>query len=261
MEMTRFYALHDSEPVMKSYGAIEIGLKSLEDYNRKGFGIFWVLNEFEGARKKENLKKINFWFCDLDGGNKPEQMKRIKALLIPPSLMTETKNGYHCYFAVEGEATIENFERIQRGIAERLNGDKHCLDVLRLLRAPGYYHLKNPNEPFFVNFVPDNCSDRFYTEKQMLTYFSPVGDKRSRYKKPATADNSVFLDDSKWERIFKPQELYKGCRNSKLAQFTFWMRDEGLNRDEISYIINGLNQRLSSPLPQREVDTILRTKL
>ena len=67
--MTRFYALHDSEPVMKSYGAIEIGLKSLEDYNRKGFGIFWVLNEFEGARKKENLKKIFDKFYRVHTGN------------------------------------------------------------------------------------------------------------------------------------------------------------------------------------------------
>ena len=258
--MVSFFALHDYNEEMKGFGAIELGLDALENYNNEGFGIYWTLNEFEGARKKENLTRITHWFCDIDGGNKPEQMKKINSLLMPPSFIVETKNGYHCYWAVESNATIENFERIERGIAEKLDADIHAIDVLRLLRVPGFLHQKNPNEPFEVTLLDYAGSDRFYTEAQMLAYF---GKKKEpvRFKKPLNSDKNDFLNEDNWERLFKTSQLYKGCRNSKLAQFTFWLRDEGLNAEEIRYVINGINGKMVTPLSQREVDSILRGKI
>lgn len=257
----KFFALHDYNNEMKSFGAIELGLDALENYNREGFGIYWTLNEFDGARKKENLTKITHWFCDIDGGNKAEQMDRINQLLMPPSFIIETKNGYHCYWAVEGKATIENFERIERGIAEKLKADIHAIDVLRLLRVPGFMHQKNPQEPFEVTLLDYAGSDRFYTEAQMLAYFAKEADVIP-FKKPSfIRDRSVFLDENNWSRLFKTDQLYKGCRNSKLAQFTFWLKDEGLNAEEIRYVINGVNSRMVTPLSQREVDSILRGKI
>lgn len=258
--MVRFFALHDYNDEMKGFGTVELGLDALENYNKEGFGIYWTLNEFKGARKKENLTKITHWFCDIDGGNKPEQMKLINALLIPPSFIIETKNGYHCYWAVEGDTTIENFEYIERGIAEKLHADIHATDVLRLLRVPGFLHQKDPNAPFEVTLLDYAGSDRFYTEAQMLAYFAKKPEIM-RFKKTFNSDKNAFLDEANWERLFKTSQLYKGCRNSKLAQFTFWLRDEGLNPEEIRYVINGINSKMVTPLSQREVNAILRGKI
>lgn len=266
------FALHDYDEELKKKGAIDItkhihNLKRLEDDatrgNRKGYGIFWVLNDFEGARKKENLKKINYWFCDIDNGSKEEQLKRIKALLIQPSFVVETKNGYHCYWAVKGSASIENFERIEEALIRLLDGDVHCKDPLRLLRCPGYYHMKQPAHPFLVDFVEGLGSNKEYTEKQMLDAFCYKKDDTKPLPIPKIyiSNKSDFLDENKWEKIFKISDIYKGNRNGTLTRYTFWLKDEGFSASEIRYVIEGINNKLIDPLPKRELEQLLRSKL
>lgn len=261
--MVAFYALHDSDIRLKEKGAIKITKDELDEYNEKGYGVYWVFNEFEGARKKENLIKINQWFCDIDGGDKKSQMDRINALMIPPSFIIETKNGYHCYWSVKGNASLENFEKIQQALVERLGGDRHCTDVLRMLRIPCYKHQKNPKEPFVVTLLDNIGSDKDYTESQMLAYFvkEPVKTKEmTSFKKFYKNGKNDFLDESKWERIFKLSNIYPGNRNGTFAKYIFWLKDEGLSNAEINHIINGLNQQITNPLPQREINTLLYSK-
>ena len=269
--MVAIFALHDFNEKLKSKGAIDITKRYFnpelyEDDaargNRKGYGIFWVVNDFEGARKKENLKKINYWFCDIDDGTKEEQRKRIEDLLIPPTFVIETKNGYHCYWGVSGTATLDNFEKIEQGLITLLNGDKHCKDPLRLLRCPMYYHMKNPAKPFLVDYVQELGSDKEYTELQMLNWLCRDTKKElpkieNKYK----GSKSDFLDENKWERIFKMSDIYKGNRNGTFTRYTFWLKDEGLTAQEIEYVIRGLNSKILEPLPERELYQLLRTKL
>ena len=266
------FALHDYDEELKKKGAIDItrfvlDVGRTDDVagrgNKKGYGIFWVLNDFEGARKKENLTKINYWFCDIDKGTKAEQLKRIKSLLIQPSFVVETKNGYHCYWAVEGEATLENFERIEEALIKLLDGDVHCKDPLRLLRSPGFYHMKDPDAPFMVDFVEGLGSDRYYTEKQMLDVFCYKKEDTKPLPVPKVylTSQSDFLDENKWEKIFKLSNIYKGNRNGTLTRYTFWLKDEGLSPSEIRYVITGINKKLTDPLPEREIEQLLRSKI
>lgn len=264
------FALHDSDDRLKAKGAIDItkyvhDLSRVEDDagrgNKKGYGIFWVINDFKGARKKENLTKINFWYCDIDEGSKEEQIKRINNLLIQPSFLVETKNGFHCYWGVKGDASLENFEKIEGKLIELLNGDRHCKDPLRLLRCPGYYHMKNPKEPFLCDIVPGLGSERAYTEAQMLDWLCYKKETPKTKHPQWDGSNSDFLDENNWERIFKISEIYKGNRNGTLARYTFWLKDIGLSSFEIDYIIRGINSKLIEPLPAREIDQLLRSKL
>lgn len=268
----RIFALHDYDEKLKAKGAIEItkqyyDLKRIEDDaqrgNRKGYGIFWVVNDFEGARKKENLKKINYWFCDIDAGSKEEQKNRIEGLLIPPSFVVETKKGYHCYWAVKGSATLENFERIEEELIKLLDGDTHCKDALRLLRCPYYYHMKTPAHPFLVQIVEGLGSDKEYTEQQMLNWLCRKKENSTPKVKMKYigGDKSDFLDENKWEKIFKLSEIYKGSRNGTLTRYTFWLKDEGLSAREIDYVIRGINNKLVEPLPERELSQLLRSKI
>lgn len=263
------FALHDNDEKLKLKGQIDITKKFFDIQegdiagrgNKKGYGIFWVVNDFEGSRKKENLTKINYWYCDIDEGSKPEQIERLKRLLIPPSFIIETKNGYHCYWAVKGDATLENFEKIEAKLIELLHGDKHCKDPLRLLRCPGYYHMKNPKEPFLCDLVEDFGSERSYTEAQMLDWLCYKKETPKINKQKVQFRDSDFLDENNWERIFKISEIYKGNRNGMLTRYTFWLKDEGLSSFEIDYIIRGINNKLVEPLPDREIEQLLRSKL
>lgn len=264
------FALHDWDENLKQKGAIDITKKyhDLNDKgdiaergNKKGYGIFWVVNDFEGARKKENLKKINFWYCDIDEGTKEEQLNRIKKLLIQPSFIIETKKGYHCYWGVKGSASLENFERIEAKLIELLNGDTHCKDPLRLLRCPGYYHVKNPKEPFLCQIVDGFGSDKGYTEQAMLDWLCRKEETPKHTKPVFKGSTSDFLDEDKWEKIFKISDIYKGNRNGTLTRYTFWLKDEGLSSFEIDYVIRGINNKLTDPLPERELNQLLRSKL
>ena len=264
------FALHDYDDKLKMKGAIDItkpyfDLNNKGDIaargNKKGYGIFWVVNDFEGARKKENLKKINYWYCDIDEGSKEEQRKRINSLLILPSFVIETYKGYHCYWGVKGDATLENFEKIEARLIELLNGDKHCKDPLRLLRCPGYYHMKTPDQPFLCDFVDGFGSDKGYTEQAMLDWLCHKKEEPKPVRMKKTSSNSDFMDETKWDKIFKISDIYKGNRNGTLTRYTFWLKDEGLSSFEIDYIIRGINNKLTDPLPEREINQLLRSKL
>ena len=161
--MSKLYALHDKKPSAPQ----EIDSEDAEYFNSIGYGIFWVPNEFEGARKRENCTAIRWWFCDIDDGTKEEQLERISCCPLKPSTIVETANGYHCYWGAE-DATLTNWDRVvKRGIVPALEADPKASDPLRLLRLPDYNH--NKGEPFWVHKVW--ARPVRYTEAEMMAAF------------------------------------------------------------------------------------------
>lgn len=164
------YALHDTDPSAHG-GAFRIKRSQAHEYNSKGFGIFHTVQSFFGPRQKSHLVGLNAWFVDVDGGDKASIMKRIESGLLPTQVV-ETKNGYHVYWRCV-DATLENWNHI---VVNRLipfyDGDKKAKDLARILRTPGFMHLKNPLEPFPVRVVMYNKVQ--YTESQMLKAYKDL---------------------------------------------------------------------------------------
>ena len=254
--MVRIFTLHDYDNELKKRGAFEITYQEIKEYNNQGYGIYMTVNDFEGTRKADNLSKINFWYCDMDNGSKESMMLKIKSLALKPSIIVETKKGYHCYWKVEGDATKENFREIVKGLINKLDGDKACIDVCRLLRFPTSYHMKEPDSPFFVKIIEQN--NKGYTEEKMLCAYQLPRPKFKPIK--FDGEKKDFLDETKWERIFKISQIGNGNRNATFAKYIFWLKDLNLNNTEISYIINGINQKISEPLDQSEINTLLNSK-
>ncbi len=250
------YCIHDHDPELKKRGAFEIQKSEIRQYNQQGYGIFHTANEFNGRRKAENLVKINYWLADIDEGDKfNEQIDRIMSLPLIPTILIETKKGFHCYWKAEN-ATLENYKEIEKGLIQRLKADKACTDVCRLLRYPGTYHMKDPQNPFKVELIMNN--KKSYSEEKMLCAYQLPKPKLKPLK--YNGEKKDFLDESKWERFFNVSQVGEGNRNSTLVRYTFWMKDQQLNNSQIEYIINGLNQKIAKPLSQQEVDQLLRTK-
>lgn len=256
LQMGKMYALHDSDPVLKKKGAFETTKEDAPKLNQQGYGIFWTPNDFNGARKAENCIKIKYWIADIDEGSKEEQMDRIESLPILPTVIIETKKGYHCYWRAI-DATIDNYRDIECGLIKRLNADPACKDVCRILRYPNYYHQKDPKNPFLVRCVAN--SGREYAEKEMkLTYDLP----RPVYKPlNYTGDKSDMLDPDKWDKIFRFNSFMADGRNNSLTRVTFWLRDEGFDRGTIENTIYNMNSKLPTPLDLWEVKSILRNKI
>lgn len=185
------YALHDVDPSAHG-GAFRIKRSEAHEYNAKGFGIFHTVQSFYLGRKKSDLVGLNAWFVDIDGGDKPSMMKRIESGL-PPTMVVETKNGYHVYFrCING--TLENWDAI---VVNRLipfyGGDKRAKDIARILRTPGFMHLKNPNEPFRVRVVVSNKVE--YTEQAIMRFY-PDRVTESKQKKLQKRSKKEFPEGS-----------------------------------------------------------------
>lgn len=163
-------AMKDAPGVEKDPRVIKIS--EAKKYNEMGYGIFVTINGFEGRRIKENLVTVNAWAIDLDFGTKQEQKDCILESPLKPTMIVESKNGFHVWWAAI-DGTKENYEEI---VANRLvpffGADNNAKDICRLLRVPQYYHLKDPANPFLVETV--YFHNRAYTEKEMLSSFPAV---------------------------------------------------------------------------------------
>lgn len=188
-----YYALHDySQALRKAHGAFRVDdPKEAVKLNLDGYGIFITPNSFRGARSVANLTKINFWFAELDEGTKKQQERKIRKAPLLPSVVVESKNGFHAYWRAV-DATLDTWKRIVRwGIVPALGGDVKATDVARLLRAPTYYHCKHKEDRFLVKKVWETQAR--YTEQQMMEAFPDVQKKiRQPEAKPKTGHN--FLD-------------------------------------------------------------------
>lgn len=190
-----WYRLHD---VDRSGGAHRIDRPEAETWNRLGWGIFHTVNAFRGPRRAECLAAINSWAVDIDGGTKAAQLALIKKSPIFPSLVVETKSGYHVYWHAK-DATAQNYEAI---VSDRLipyfKADPRAKDVSRLFRVPGFYHCKDPSNRFLVKVSFWN--DCTYTETDMFYAFRlSANDKKLEQKKQELRRE---CGDSLWERIY-----------------------------------------------------------
>lgn len=175
--------------------------KEVPQWNDKHFGIFWTVNQFNGARKKENCTKVLSWIIDIDDGTKEEQRERIKAINILPSSVIETKRGFHVYFNCK-DGDPANYVNIEERLIEKYGGDKNAKDICRILRAPLNYHWKDENNPFIIREV--QFSDAEYTEIEMRNFFPVIEEKEIELTETTYLRKELTFqkDTGLWERVW-----------------------------------------------------------
>jgi len=193
--MSQVWALHDSDP--KTFPMVRIHPNHAAEYNARGYGIFQTVNEFQGRRRIENLARINAWAIDIDESPKEAQLARLKQGLIP-TLVVETKRGYHGYWAAK-DATKEHWDEI---VSDRLvpfyNADPRARDLARILRKPGFNHMKDPANPFMIKTVWE--WPVAYTELQMATFYPSIANnKQSGLFEQVRRE--IPLAGSFWDRV------------------------------------------------------------
>lgn len=199
--MTLLFALHDSDrerfPGMRRIRS-QAEAKAL---NAQGFGIHMALNEFrDNVRRKDHILRVRAWSVEMDDGTKDEQLARIEKGLTP-TLVIESKRSFHVVWAAK-DATVENFSAI---VADRLipfyNADRAAKDITRTLRAPGYYHMKDPASPFMVCEVfARNVS---YSEAEMLSFYPDCGKKDEYAAEAREVVEQRVGTGGFWDRIWK----------------------------------------------------------
>ncbi len=206
--MTQLYRMHDdptrSSPAIACRDAAEARLWNTPE---RGYGIFWTVNKFrDTTRRKDNLEQILSWCVDMDEGTKAEMVAKINRSPLVPTQVIETKRGYQVYwFAQDGHAEHWNAIMLER-LVPWFGADDNARDLARILRAPGFLHLKHPAEPF-------KCELRHrwavkYTERQMADAFPWVASKVLRVEAQALAKRehraatNIDAGEDFWQAVY-----------------------------------------------------------
>ncbi|OVE80584.1 hypothetical protein BVY03_05835 [bacterium K02(2017)] len=173
-----YYAMYDLEGEQSK--PFRTHFTQLRSLNEQGHGIFRTVHGFNNRRIKANLTNINAWYVDTDDGSKKEQLDRIKQSPLPPSMIIETKRGYHVYwFSKNG--TVINFSIIMKRLVELFKGDKNAKDLSRILRVPVFNHCKDPNDKYLVKII--YFKEVYYSELEMIYFFKCLENEKPKSKR------------------------------------------------------------------------------
>ena len=102
---------------------------------------------------EEHASLLPVVFADVDtrdfGGDRRAAAKAIADFQFEPSVMIDSGNGFHGYWLLKEpvEITEENRKHLKgilRGLAEKIGADVKCAELARILRVPGTFNLKDP---------------------------------------------------------------------------------------------------------------------
>jgi len=134
--------------------------EKLKKLNRKKYNIYFATcTRKEKSGKKKSVKKIPGLWCDVDAkhfSNKEEAFEHIRCTIannnIKPTFIIDSGNGYHLYFLFKKPEILESSDDIPRlegyvkGVSELFGGD-YTHDISRVMRLPGFYNMKDPQNP------------------------------------------------------------------------------------------------------------------
>jgi hypothetical protein len=119
-------------------------IPELEGLNAAGAAVYVTVNQCEGQRSKEAVSRIRGVHADFDGVS-IETLSAVRERLQPTiEVQSSTPGNCHFYWLLTDgeEMTPELAESINRGLVE-LGADPAATDVSRLLRLPGFRHMKH----------------------------------------------------------------------------------------------------------------------
>lgn len=121
------------------HGTLPEHLPTLKELQSRGAGAFVMVNKGDGlGRKGHNVTGVRAVFVDLDG----VPVEPVQQATLAPHVMVETSPGkFHAYWRVS-DCPLERFSLVQAGLIAKFNADTKVKDINRVMRLPGFLHLK-----------------------------------------------------------------------------------------------------------------------
>lgn len=142
-----FFQKDDSGPAPAStYGWLNNDFDArIVEANLAGQSICMAINASnKGKRIKGNFFKVNAVFIDKDDG--PLTVKEVRNLRPAPDLIVRSSpKKFHAYWLVK-DCSVEDFRRVQKALAQRFGTDPNICDIGRVMRMPGTFNPKYPDE-------------------------------------------------------------------------------------------------------------------
>jgi hypothetical protein len=165
------------------------------------FNAISIEKDFEGSPVEIEVQKKAY-------------LPTIHNLQLKPSVIVETKRGYQFHWFLKDSTItdIEQYEALQRAMQEKLDCDPRAIGAERLWRLPGFYHWKDPDDPFMCRIVYADYSKR-YGFSELVHKFGGKKKVAAIKKKRAIGQYSgkpIQLDSFKGSGDIN--DIQRGCR-------------------------------------------------
>lgn len=167
------------------HGSLDEHWPELCRLNQAGAGIFVTVNETDlNGRKKENIVRVRAIFQEQDRHGCPE-------LPVSPHIVVESSPGRHHRYVLVAGCPLDGFRPLQERLVQDYGSDPNAKDLPRVLRLPGFYHMKNPDTSHLVRIV-SSSGKRPLSYNEAKRIFPPV----QRRPKPAPSAKGDLADGS-----------------------------------------------------------------
>jgi len=153
---------------------VEELLPQLQVKNEAGAGIFIARNQCEGHRSEKAISRVRGVHADMDDVS-ATQLADLTNLLQPSIVVESSPGRYQLYWQLSEGAYLEAAEAkaINQCLASQHGADPAAVDVARLLRLPGFKHMKYRSEGR-TPMVTASCDAITYTAEEIRRAFPPV---------------------------------------------------------------------------------------
>lgn len=184
-------------------GKIASAVDNLKRHNEQNRGIFFVVNY--GGHEDSDITRINAQFVENDSLSIEEQLARIEAFPLSPSMIVRTKKSLHAYWLIKA-GDVTKFRSIQKRLIAQFDGDSTCINESRVLRLPGFEHRKG--DPFMVECIKFNPELR-YTQEELEAVLPIVMDAT-----PVSASNAPTGTRKGLILVCRRCEFIQHCKNN-----------------------------------------------
>ncbi len=136
------------------HGTLEQHAERLEFLQRRGAGVFFMVNAGDGlvhegnntCRTTSNVVQVRALFADLDGS----PLQPVLDAHYPDIVVESSPGRWHAYW-LTNDCPLADFKLRQQQIAAKFNADPKVCDLPRVMRLPGFWHQKA--EPFMTHMI------------------------------------------------------------------------------------------------------------
>ena len=153
----------------------------------QGIDVYFGVNpRIGGGGKKENIPYLSAFHAEIDygkTGHKKESpheayddaLSAIQSFEPEPTIVNHSGGGFHCYWVLSNPVKVSDIgipvlESINKTLSEKLGGDRGTQDISRVLRIPGTFNLKMPDNPRSVTLISN--THRKYNYKDFEQFMS-----------------------------------------------------------------------------------------
>ena len=173
------------------HGSLKKRFSELQRLNQQGCGIFITPNQTDlKGRKNENITRVRAIPLDDDNG-----VTTPDSLPLRPHIITSTSPGKQQIIILTDTTDFTAYD----GVIERMVKDHGCdpgaKGLTRVVRLPGFYHLKDPRNPHMVE-ITHMTDDPPHSWKEILKAFPPCsngGSKEKNKKRESVFQDPVYL--------------------------------------------------------------------